>query len=280
MTRAVSRTFPDANVACLDLISGREVARTNSAGVVVADPPWYPEHMAAFLWAAARLCRPAGHILVSLPSIWTRPGLEAEVAKLLALAGGWGLRLVRWESATLTYLSPPFEQNAHRAAGLPAVPLDWRRGDMAVLTPVSEVHASRPGQPFQRDEWEEIAIGSTRIKLRVRAEKGFSDPALLPIIPGDILPTVSRRDTRRRHADVWTSGNRIFTTRCVMLFRKLVLAFGSDPVLAVSSVLGRELGPQEKTLVGRAARQISDLLRMETADEEASDRAFPIAVGT
>jgi hypothetical protein len=277
-TRVASRAFPEAKVMRLDLVRGREVARTNSAGVVMADPPWYPKQMAAFLWAAARLCRPGGHILVSLPPIGTRPGVEAERAELLALAAGWGLRLVRWESAALTYLSPPFEQNAHWAAGLPPVPLDWRRGDLAVFTPMLEFRSSRPGLPSQREEWEEIVVGAMRIKLRVREEKEFCDPALLPVVPGDILPTVSRRDARRWRADVWTSGNRIFATRSVKVVRELLLAVGSDPFLAVTKAMGRKLRRDEVTLVGRAARQISKLIRAEMADEEkACDRRSPIA---
>jgi len=37
------------------------------AGVVLLDPPWYEDHMRAFLWAATALCRIGGHILVSFP---------------------------------------------------------------------------------------------------------------------------------------------------------------------------------------------------------------------
>jgi hypothetical protein len=280
MTRAVRLAFPSANVACLDLAYGPEVARTRSARVVMADPPWYPEHVTSFLWAAGRLCRPGGHVLVSLPAIGTRPGLEAERAELLALAGGWGLRLVRLESAALTYLSPRFEQNAHRAAGLRGVPLEWRRGDLAVFENISAAQRPRPAIRSQPDRWEEIAVGSTRIKLRVRAEDGFRDPALLPIVPGDILPTVSRRDARRERVDVWTSGNRVFATRGALIVREMLLAAGSDPIIAVSKGLGRELDWQEVILVGRAARQISDLIRIEMADEEeACGRRPQISVG-
>jgi hypothetical protein len=268
MIRVVRQAFPGANSACLDLAWGPEVARTRSAGVVMADPPWYPEHVTSSLWSAARLCRPGGHILVSLPGIGTRPGLEAERAELLALVRGWGLRLVCWEPAALTYMSPRFEQNAHCAAGLRGVPLEWRRGDLAVFENDSAAQAPRPALSSPRDMWEEIAVGSTRIKLRLRAENGFRDPTLLPIVPGDILPTVSRRDARRERADVWTSGNRVFATRGVLLVRELLLAAGSDPVIAVSNVLRRKLNRQEAMLVVSAAWQISDLIRIELADEE------------
>ena len=65
-----------------------------------------------------------------------------------------------------------------------------------------------------------------------------------------------------------------------MLVRELLLAVGSDPVLAVSKALGRDLGRQEIALVDRAARQISDLIRVEMADEEETcDRRSPIAAG-
>lgn len=280
MTRAVRQAFPGTNVACLDLVCGPEVARTRSAGVVLADPPWYPEQTTAFLWAAGCLCRTGGYVLVSLPAIGTRPGLEAERAGLRALAHGWGLRLVRLEPAVLAYLSPRFEQNAHRAAGLSGVPLEWRRGDLAVFENVSATHAPRPPVQSQPDTWEEIAVGAARIKLRVREENGFRDPALLPIVPGDILPTVSRRDARRERADVWTSGNRIFASCGVMLVRALLRAAGSDPVSAVRNVLRRDLDRQEAMVVVRAARQISELIQIERGDEKkAGGRRPPIAAG-
>ncbi len=268
MTRAVRQAFPGASVSCLDLVAGPEMARNRSAGVVMADPPWYPEYMTAFMWAAVRLCRPGGHVLMSLPAIGTRPGIEAQRAELLALVESWGLRFVRGDSAALTYLSPWFEQNAHHAAGLQGVPLEWRRGDLAVFENISAVQTPRPALPSEPDKWEEFAVGSTRIKLRIRTENRFRDPTLLTIVPGDILPTASRRDDRRQRADVWTCGNRIFATRGVLLVRELLLAAGSDPVLAVSKAVGRELDRQEIMLVGRAARQISDLLRIEMTDEE------------
>jgi hypothetical protein len=280
VTRAVRQAFPRTNVTCVDLVWGPTVARTRSAGVVMADPPWYPEHMGSFLWTAGQLCRQGGHVLISLPAVGTRPGLEAERAELLALAGSWGLRLIRWEAAALTYMSPRFEQNAHRAAGLKGVPLEWRRGDLAVFENVSVARAPRPVLASQHDNWEEIAVGSTRIKLRVKADNDFCDPTLVSIVPGDILPTVSRRDARRKRADVWTSGNRVFATRSVRLVRELLLAPGSDPVMTVSNVLGRNLHRQEAILVFSAARQISDLIQIEIVDEQEPCRCTsPITAG-
>ena len=38
-----------------------------------------------------------------------------------------------------------------------------------------------------------------------------SEIKLSRIVAGDVLPTVSRRDSRRSKANVWTSANRVFS---------------------------------------------------------------------
>ncbi len=59
--------------------------------------------------------------------------------------------------------------------------------------------------------WTERSLGLTRFKLREttldRLRVTRPDRSL---VPGDVLPSVSRRDPRRKDATVWTSGNRIF----------------------------------------------------------------------
>jgi hypothetical protein len=88
---------------------------------------------------------------------------------------------------------------------------------------------------------------------------------LVEAVPGDILDSVSRRDTRRAKADVWTSGNRIFacpSTASLELVTKAV-ANGIRPDTYVSSVLRRKLSQTEKREVLLAAEAITTITARE-----------------
>lgn len=56
-----------------DLITGQ--LPDLSARMVVADPPWYPEHTRTFLWASAHLSIPGATVLLAQPALATRPGI-------------------------------------------------------------------------------------------------------------------------------------------------------------------------------------------------------------
>jgi len=51
------------------------------AHTILADPPWYPLELNAFLWAAARLAAPGAAVLLALPPLGTRPGRRARAAR-------------------------------------------------------------------------------------------------------------------------------------------------------------------------------------------------------
>jgi hypothetical protein len=179
------------------------------AALVILDPPWYEEHMHAFLWAASHLCIVGGHLLVSMPQIGTRPGITQEWVRIMDWAQQLGLFLMQVEPGALPYITPPFERNALQAAGLYAITEEWRRGDLAVFLHAHQTNVSRP-RATHEDGWAEEVLLGMRIRIRPQHEEGFQDPSLISSVRGDVLPSVSRRDQRRRFADVWTSGNRIF----------------------------------------------------------------------
>ena len=83
-TTAVLAEISPGDVICCDLT--RDELPSLDADVVVADPPWYPEHSRAFLWAAAQLTRTGATVLLAQPAAATRPGVLAERAELLAFA--------------------------------------------------------------------------------------------------------------------------------------------------------------------------------------------------
>ncbi len=201
LVAAIRASLPGVTAACIDLVWGDPVG-VGTAAVAVADPPWYSEHTLAFLWAASRLTRIGGRVLLSLPPEGTRPG-GAERDAVFRAPGRGILRASAGvpgrAAACLAYRTPPFERNALAAAGVPEVPWDWRRGDLAEFVVVAEDGRIAPrclDGPL--DVWDEESVGVVRIQCRTYPDNGFRDPTLSPAVPGDILATVSRASTRPR----------------------------------------------------------------------------------
>lgn len=144
-----------------------------------------------------------------MPAVGTRPGILGEHVRHREWCGRLGFELEQVEWGALPYETPLFERNALRAAGILNVPSDWRHGDLWVLRKTTANRAIWPGN-IARTTWSEHRFG----QVRLRVNRGVGDQGdgacLVPLIPGDVLPTVSRRDVRRSAARVWTTGNRIF----------------------------------------------------------------------
>jgi hypothetical protein len=192
---------------------------------VFVDPPWYDSITRSFLQAAAQLCKLGGIIWVSVPPIGTRPGVEAERNEQILWARQIGLTLLASESQHLNYASPPFEQNALRAQGILNVHPDWRIGDVLQFRKTSSTTIQQRMVCESEGDWVEETFKIVRLRIRVKPTDGpTGNPHLRPIIPGDILPSVSRRDPRRHQADVWTSGNRIFRCDNTQMFQKILKA--------------------------------------------------------
>ena len=201
----------------MDVIPG-DVAATAGRhggrfGVALADPPWYTEMILTFVSAAAVLLAPGGVLLICVPGPGTRPGIVAEVAGIIAEAEAQGLTLIGHLPEVVTYESPPFELAALSAANLPAFDPYWRRADLLKFTKVGSPR--RPLHPQSTtpssDSWEEVAIGRARIRVH-RVSLGTEPPLLTPVVPGEVLDSVSGRDPRRSSANVWTTTNRVFQT--------------------------------------------------------------------
>ncbi len=190
-----------------------DLLQLNSRGrryaAVIMDPPWYDEHLLRFLWFAATSTQRNGVLLLAMPAIGTRPGILEEHVRNREWCGRLGFELEQVDCGVLPYETPLFERNALRAAGILNVPSDWRRGDLWILRKTRANRARWPGD-IGRTSWSEHRFG----QVRLRVDRGVGDqgasPALVSLVPGDVLPTVSRRDVRRPNARVWTTGNRIF----------------------------------------------------------------------
>jgi hypothetical protein len=234
--------------------------------LVIMDPPWYPFDMQVFLLAALRNAAPGAKILLSVPPVGTRPRVEEEWQQLLHWSSTIGLGLQNYKKAVLPYVSPLFERNALRAAGIVSYPEEWRRGDLATF----EWHGASerlvmPDVMAKNVKWNEAMSGRMRIRWRRSEGDGWRSPLLKEIIEGDVLPSVSRRDPRLASVSVWTSGNRVFGcegTHILGIITQAILD-GNCPELEVQRQLKAVPTDVQAEEIGRTAVQIRDLITIE-----------------
>jgi hypothetical protein len=255
-------------IICMDLLVD-ELPEV-SAQAVVMDPPWYPEHLESFLWAGARLCRPAGTVFSSYPPAGTRPGMNAELSGFLAWARDAGLRLLRHEPGVLRYLSPAFERSAYAAAGLPGVASAWRSGDLLTFK------AGAPSVPrpvaASLEEWCSYSI--REIPIFVRQHRGrptavgaqtATSPLLHSIVEGDVLPSVSRREPLRAAVSLWSSRNRVLGSTELPAVHAICAALehGLDPITALAALNGGALAHTQAENVRAASEHLLRLVNLE-----------------
>jgi hypothetical protein len=238
------------------------------SSVIVADPPWYLDYMAAFLWASSQICTRGAHLLMSLPPLGTRPGVAKEIDEFLGMVRAMGFDLVHSVEGALKYESPPFERNALRAAGVRLNSYDWRCGDLHVFRFCHATRQLRPGPSRSRRSWDDESLHGMRVRLRNNATTEFADPTLRSLVTGDVLPSVSSRDPLRSSVDVWTGGNRVFRCAGTNTLRQVIraIARGQNPALRVASSLDRGLSAQERQLICKSAEQVAALAQRERSD--------------
>ena len=190
-------------------ISSLHAGQLGGAGVVILDPPWYLDYIRPMLATAASVCKEGGHILISLPPDGTRASAVEDRLEVLEFAQELGLRVVSKHTLELVYETPFFEKNVLAACGL-HIRDHWRRGDLFVLGKVLDGESSIVNKRTCRKQWCEVEIG--RMRLFVGGVTANNGQILQSLVNSDVLPTVSRRDYRRAQVQVWTSGNRIFSS--------------------------------------------------------------------
>jgi hypothetical protein len=234
------------------------------AAAVVADPPWYDEYIEAFLWTASEVARPDAQVFVSLPAVGTRPGSREERKTFRSTAERMAMRVEEVRLWDLAYVSPPFETNALAAAGWTGLPIDWRRGDLGILR-TSGPNGPRPTQETRETRWEEHSLGWVRIRVRRDPSTKVVDPSLEELVPGAVLPDVSRRHRFREMANVWTSGNRVYRCQSPRLFLVILQAVvsGSNPRAAVASTIGRTPTVEEDRAIAQSVSQLRWIARIE-----------------
>lgn len=181
------------------------------ASVVVVDPPWYIDFFRPMLRAAAAACEMGGFVLASLPPVGARPTATADRTLIARLAQRLGLDHVEERSGAIRYDTPFFERNVLAARGI-VVPPHWRSGDLFLFRKQRESSLPMPSKGGRRDSWTEVSIGRMRLFVRRDGVSPSGLRGILPLVEGDVLQSVSRRNPLRRKAQLWTSGNRIFAT--------------------------------------------------------------------
>jgi hypothetical protein len=261
------RKLPGGRVLQVDLLAS-PLPRL-SAQAAVLDPPWYPDLMRGFLWAAGNLTASGGIALAAFPPPGTRPGVEAEKRRILEWAAYGGLRSVEYEPGWLRYRSAPFELASHRAAGLGGVPLDWRSGDLATLRLDGLFSQPRPqmSHSAHREVWLPFSINEIPIWIRHRRHSSeVADRQLLEeVIEGGTLTSVSSRDPVRHRIDIWTSLSRVWSSASPRIIEALCrgLAEGTDPDITVQQELRRPLSRTESDRLSAAVEVLSEVVKSE-----------------
>ena len=201
--------FPDLSTS-VRVIWG-DVGRTPQiplASAVVFDAPWYPSDVIRWLEIANRVCVVGGQIVFALFPQWIRSSAGSEREQVLELAATIGSLEV--DRDRLVYKTPRFEAEALLAAGVPPA-VSWRKADLVVLTKTKAIdHISTTPAPTPHDHWETYLVDTQVVKLRKRSTfHPTVELAPIPGCPGDVLPSVSQRDPRRRLVGIWTSRNRV-----------------------------------------------------------------------
>lgn len=237
-----------------------------TADAVLLDPPWYLDFVRPMLAAAAHACRVGGVVLISLPPFGTRPSAEADHHATIAFGRRLGLDLIEHDELAIGYETPFFERNALAASDIYPPP-HWRRGDLTIFRKTRLTNqAPVTSGSDRRRPWIEASIGRMRLFIR-RGDAATGPVELRSIIHGDILPSVSRRDPRRRLARVWTSGNRIFHTDQPQLLLDAAIsctgeAFGSG---AQRRLWGTS---REHEALDRVVGQLRELAALEAQEEQ------------
>jgi Probable N6-adenine methyltransferase len=235
---------------------------------VILDPPWYEEHLKLFTWVAQNLCKINGYIFINLPPRGTRPGIESEISNYLNWAkNDLLLNMVKYQKGVISYETPIFERNALKAEGILNFPSIWRRGDLVIFQVKEKKVVERPIVPnIQIEEsWDEIECETTRIRIRKEPSNNtYSDPSLISIIKGDILPSVSRRDARRKSVDVWTTGNRVFSCKGKnTLFVILEALSKKESDYSIVEKLKVDRLEKEANIVSNTIKQLTQIFQQE-----------------
>lgn len=187
----------------------------------IADPPWYPSDVVAWIAVAARAVRPGAPVFLSLWPEETRPGAQMEATRIFQRIAKWGN--VERRVATLHYEAPAFETSASRVGGGPLShsPLCGELVRIDVRATPSDVDIDT-----RKEQWLRFVFNDYQLALRMSTASG---PALILPIDGAVewrWPFVSARAPGRETIDLWSSEGEVASV------------YGSTEVAAILRELG------------------------------------------
>lgn len=273
--RSLKETYPRSLAFRLE--EQRIATQSIAARTLVCDPPWYPSEMEDFARYATHLSAPGSRLFFALPPRNARPGAVQQKKAVLNVAKRYGWRVCLEEYAQLDYLTPFFEWNAMKAAGIRNIDPYWRHGDLVEFE--KERKHARAQAPANRRRlgprigWTGLTLKSTRFRLRDSRNLSSGDPRLKPLVTGDVLPSVSRRTSVWSKVDAWTSGNRVFKCSDPSALAAVVraMADGTDSVLAVASSIGNTLTESQVRQVRDTEAQVDRITKRERVELEQYD---------
>ena len=258
--------LPTDTFRCLDV--RHDAIDLPEVRVVLADPPWYKNETLAFLRAAANICADKGTVLLGAAPDGARPGVREERGRIIVEAQAMGLKFVRAEHLALSYATPFFEHNALRAAGFAHVAPNWRRGDLLVFERTGFTVSRHISSGTYDPVWEQANVHGATFWVRTKEVGAFVTPRLIPLVPGEILPSISRRNKRREEADVWTAGNRAYVCEGSLILTILLRAMSaSEPLIeTVERGLDRSLTHIEVAEVKECIAHLEKIVHRELQD--------------
>jgi dGTPase len=208
---SAARLAPSLNARTYDVIAALPEDLRGSAPVVVLDPPWYDPLIKGFLRRAMEICMVDGHLIMTLPSQFTRPGVEAEKMAVLDTLTSAGLQVQLYDPGRLEFVVPRFEQCAFDdLPDFDGVP--WRRADV--------VHLRMPRQAKSIPEFDVQGLAGTvrsfsrdsrvfRVFVAI-GDKATQEKEKRPLFTPtkEYRRNVSRRKIVPSEVNVWTSERR------------------------------------------------------------------------
>lgn len=170
------------------------------AACAAVDPPWYDDVGVPMVERAIAGTIPGGTVFICGPDEMTGASAASALKGIQAKGAQFGLADVKRVART-RYETPLFEMMALGELGVHSVHPQWRTGlvHCGIRFAVNMV----PGPMPQNPGWQEIVIGTCRIRVRSIS----SCTELVPDSPLSVLPSVSRTHSSRAAANVVTSGN-------------------------------------------------------------------------
>jgi hypothetical protein len=99
------------------------------------------------------------------------------------------------------------------------------------------------------------------VRIKIRQSDAVED--LAPLVPGDVLATVSRRDATRPRIGFWTSGNRVYGIANPESIGQIVMVCDKDLLSKRFSITRTLEHAQQVGLSASTAQRLFDVLLVE-----------------